>query len=159
MGAKNAITPYLWFDGNAEEAVRFYCSVFPNARITGMSHYAEHDGQSPRRVMGINLELDGQSFGAINGGPIFQMSEATSFLIDCATQAEIDHYWETLGEGGTEQPCGWLKDRYGTVWQVNAMHIVERLVGADAATTGRVMKAMGSMRRIDLAALERAFEG
>lgn len=158
MGLKQAITPYLWFDSEAEEAANFYVSVFPNSRILTVAHYSELGPGPEGSVMVVLFELDGMQFGAINGGAIFKLSEATSFLIDCRTQEEIDFYWEKLGAGGTYQPCGWLKDRFGLSWQVSSQELVEK-AHADPATSKRVMAVMMEMKKIDLAAFRRAVEG
>ena len=112
------ITPNLWFDTEGEEAARFYASVFPNSRITNVSHYGEAGPRAAGSVLAVQFVLDGQEFTAINGGPNFKFTEAISLSIDCADQDEVDHYWSKLGEGGSEGPCGWLKDRYGLSWQV-----------------------------------------
>lgn len=158
MGLKQAITPYLWFDSEAEEAANFYVSVFPNSRILTVAHYSELGPGPEGSVMVVLFELDSMQFGAINGGAIFKLSEATSFLIDCRTQEEIDFYWEKLGAGGTYQPCGWLKDRFGLSWQVSSQELVEK-AHADPATSKRVMAVMMEMKKIDLAAFRRAVEG
>ena len=112
------ITPNLWFDTEGEEAARFYASVFPNSRITNVSHYGEAGPRAAGSVLAVQFVLDGQEFTAINGGPNFKFTEAISLSIDCADQDEVDHYWSKLSEGGSEGPCGWLKDRYGLSWQV-----------------------------------------
>ncbi|GLK84600.1 VOC family protein [Ancylobacter defluvii] len=158
MGLKQAITPYLWFDTQAEEAARFYVSVFPNSRILTVARYSELGPGPEGSVMVVLFELDGMQFGAINGGTVFKLSEATSFLIDCKTQEEIDFYWEKLGAGGLYQPCGWVKDRFGLSWQVNSSALVEK-AHADPATSRRVMEAMMQMTKIDLAVLQKAAEG
>ncbi|MBS7541729.1 VOC family protein [Ancylobacter oerskovii] len=158
MGLKQAITPYLWFDGTAEEAANFYVSVFPHSRILTVAHYSGIDPEREGQVLAVLFELDGVKFGAINGGPMFKLSEATSFLIDCRTQEEIDFYWEKLGAGGQYQACGWLKDRFGLSWQVNSQELVEK-AHADPAISRRVMAVMMEMTKIDLAALEKAAAG
>lgn len=158
MGLKQAITPYLWFDGTAKEAAEFYVSVFPNSRILTVARNAEGGAGPAGSVLVVLFELDGKKFGAINGGPTFKLSEATSFLIDCATQEEIDFYWEKLGAGGQYQPCGWLKDRFGLSWQVNSSALVEQ-AHSDPAASARVMTAIMKMGKIDLAALRPAAEG
>ena len=112
------ITPNLWFDTEGEEAAQFYVSIFPNSKINAVTHYTEVGPREAGLVLTVDFELDGQPFTAINGGPDFTFNEATSLLVNCADQAEIDHYWEKLGEGGEHGPCGWLKDRYGFSWQV-----------------------------------------
>ncbi|GAB4070277.1 VOC family protein [Ancylobacter sonchi] len=158
MGLRQAITPYLWFDSEAEAAATFYVSVFPNSRILTVARYSELGPGPEGSVMAVVFELDGVTFGAINGGPTFKLSEATSFLIDCRTQEEIDFYWEKLGAGGQYQACGWLKDRFGLSWQVNSQELVEK-AHADPATSRRVMAAMMEMTKIDLATLRKAAEG
>lgn len=158
MALKQAITPYLWFDGTAEEAARFYVSIFPNSRIITVAHNVEGGAGPAGSVLVVLFELDGLQFGAINGGPIFKLSEATSFLIDCKTQDEIDYYWEKLGEGGTYQPCGWVKDRFGLSWQVNSSALIEK-AHSDPVASARVMTSIMTMSKIDLAALEKAAAG
>lgn len=158
------ITPFLWFDGQAEAAAAFYVSVFPDSAIHQVSRYSEagreQHGQTPGTVMTVAFELDGQPFTALNGGPVFQFSPAVSFVIHCKTQAEIDHYWEKLGAGGAPeaQQCGWLADRFGLSWQIVPDRLIELLTGPDPAAAGRVMEAMMRMKKIDIAALERAAE-
>jgi predicted 3-demethylubiquinone-9 3-methyltransferase (glyoxalase superfamily) len=149
------ITPNLWFDTEGEEAARFYVSVFPNSRINAVTHYTEVGPREAGLVLTVDFELDGQPFTAINGGPDFTFTEATSLLVNCADQAEIDHYWERLGEGGEHGPCGWLKDRYGLSWQVAPAGLEELMTGDDARRN-RVMTALLGMRKLDLAALRAA---
>ena len=159
------ITPFLWFDGQAEEAVQFYVSLFPNSRISRVLRYGEagreHHRQVPGTVMTVAFELDGQAFTALNGGPVFKFTEAVSFVVDCASQDEVDYYWNKLGEGGdpAAQQCGWLKDRYGLSWQIVPRRLVELLSDPDPEKSGRVMQAMMPMKKIDIAALERAGNG
>ena len=149
-------TPCLWFDTQGEDAARFYTSVFPNSRILEVSHYGDANPSQAGTVMVVRFELDGQTFMALNGGPQYTFSEAVSFTIDCADQAEVDRYWETLSEGGEEGPCGWLKDRFGLSWQVVPTRLVELLADPDADRAQRVMRAMMSMRKIEIAELEAA---
>jgi len=149
------ITPNLWFDTESEEAAQFYVSIFPNSKITAVTHYTEIGPREAGLVLTVDFELDGQPFTAINGGPDFTFNEATSLLVNCADQAEIDHYWEKLGEGGEHGPCGWLKDRYGFSWQV-APAGLEDLMTGDDARRNRVMTALLGMRKLDLAALQAA---
>ncbi|MGA0601158.1 VOC family protein [Caulobacter sp. KR2-114] len=153
--------PFLWFDNQAEEAANFYVSVFPNSRITAVARYGPGSpGGAEGSVMTIAFELDGQPFNALNGGPIFQFSEAVSFVIDCETQAEVDHYWKALGEeGGQPGQCGWLKDRFGVSWQVVPTVLPRLLSGDDREKAGRAMAAMLKMKKLDIAALEAAREG
>ena len=156
MPSTSMITPFLWFDGNAEQAAQFYTSIFPNSRITDVAHYGEAGPRPAGTVMTVAFELDGQRFVAINGGPQFKFSESVSFEISCADQAEVDRYWERLSEGGEEGPCGWLKDRYGLSWQVVPKRLVELIGDSDPETTSRVMEAMFTMRKLDVAKLEEA---
>ena len=157
------ITPCLWFDTQAEEAAKFYTSIFENSRITAVSHYGEAGreihGQTPGTVLTVAFELDGQSFTALNGGPIFKFTEAISLQVDCRTQADVDHYWNALSEGGDEesQQCGWLKDKFGLSWQVVPTLLAELM--ADPKKSERAMTAMLQMKKIDIAALERAAAG
>lgn len=157
------ITPFLWFDGQAEAAAQFYVSVFPNSRIIQVLNYGEagHEqhGQPPGTVMTVEFELDGQRFTALNGGPHFHFTPAVSFVVHCTSQAEVDHYWNKLGEGGEPEArqCGWLADRYGLSWQIIPVRLVELLSDPDPQATGRVMQAMMQMMKIDIAALERAY--
>lgn len=159
------ITPFLWFDGQAEEAVNFYVSIFRNSKIGDVARYGEAGqdvhGQKPGTVMTMNFELEGQKFIALNGGQHFKFNEAVSFVINCESQKEVDHYWDKLSEGGDEkaQQCGWLKDCYGISWQVIPTILPRLLSDPDPATAKRVMGAMLQMKKIDIAALERARSG
>ena len=154
------ITPFLWFNDNAEAAVGFYVSVFRNSRIGQVTHYTKESsnasGQTEGSVMTIAFELDGQPFTAINGGPHFRFNEAVSFVINCETQDEIDYYWNKLTEGGDPkaQVCGWLKDKYGLSWQVTPADLGDLM--RNPATTAAVMKEVLKMKKIDLATLRRA---
>jgi predicted 3-demethylubiquinone-9 3-methyltransferase (glyoxalase superfamily) len=162
---KPRITPMLWFDTQAEEAARYYTTVFPNSRITLTTHYtaesSEASGQPAGGVMTVAFELDGQPFVALNGGPVFRFTEAVSFVINCVTQAEIDHYWGRLSEGGPveAQQCGWLKDRFGLSWQVVPSNLGELLSGPDEEGSARAVAALMEMKKLDIAALERAAQG
>jgi len=159
----STIMPCLWFDTQAEQAARLYTSVFPNSRIDAVSRYGESTGAAfgtePGSVLAVSFELDGQAFTALNGGPVYRFNEAVSFQVQCDTQAEIDHYWEGLGAGGdpSARQCGWLKDRFGLSWQV-----VPRLLSAwtteNPARAERVIQALLPMKKLDLAALRRAYE-
>jgi predicted 3-demethylubiquinone-9 3-methyltransferase (glyoxalase superfamily) len=149
-------TPCLWFDTEGEEAARFYTSVFPNSRIVEIARYGEAGPREQGTVMVVSFELDGRPFTALNGGPQFRFSEAVSFQIECADQAEVDRYWETLSEGGEQGPCGWLKDRFGLSWQVVPTRLYELLRDPDTARAQRVMKAMLDMGKIEIAGLEAA---
>ena len=161
---KQKITPCLWFDTQAEEAARFYVSVFPNSRLGHISRYGkvgqDVHGKPPGSVMVAEFTLDGQPFIALNGGPQFKFSEAVSFQIFCETQDDIDHYWSKLTQGGgQESMCGWLKDKYGLSWQVVPAALPQMLADADAGTVDRVMASVMSMRKFDLAALRQAHAG
>jgi len=153
------ITPFLWFDTQAEEAAKFYASVFPNSKILKTARYGEAGPGPKGSVMTVEFELDGQRMIALNGGPQFKFTEAISLSVDCKTQGEVDHYWTKLSQGGKEQPCGWLKDKYGLSWQVNPAILGELLSGPDAKKAKRVMEAMLKMKKIDIAALKGAAEG
>jgi predicted 3-demethylubiquinone-9 3-methyltransferase (glyoxalase superfamily) len=159
------ITPCLWFDHEAEEAARFYAGIFENARILKTSRYTEVGreihGRPPGSVMTVSFELLGQPFTALNGGPVFKFTEAISFQIGCETQAEVDRYWSRLTQGGdaTAQQCGWLKDKYGVSWQVVPTVLPEMLMDPDSARAGRVMEAVLGMKKLDLAALKKAYAG
>ncbi|HVE16291.1 MAG TPA: VOC family protein [Chthoniobacterales bacterium] len=157
------ITPFLWFDGQAEEAANFYLSIFPNSKITALSRYGEvgskEHGWTPGTVMVIAFELDGQPFTALNGGPHFKFTEAISFQIDCETQEEVDHYWSKLSAVPEAEQCGWLKDKFGLSWQVVPAILPDLLGAEDSEKSGRAMQAMLGMKKMDIAALQRAFDG
>jgi predicted 3-demethylubiquinone-9 3-methyltransferase (glyoxalase superfamily) len=153
------ITPNLWFDTQAEEAAEFYCSIFPNSKITAVSHYTEGSPRPAGMVMTVSWVLDGQEFTGINGGPQFNFSEAISLLINCEDQAEVDYYWEKLTDGGEEVQCGWLRDRYGLSWQVVPAGFEEVFTSDDPGRAERAMKAMLGMKKLDLAALQAAADG
>ncbi|HEX3710702.1 MAG TPA: VOC family protein [Pseudolabrys sp.] len=161
--AGNLIAPCLWFDTQAEPAAKFYVSVFRNSRLGRISRYGEagqsHHQKKPGSVMTVEFELNGQKFTALNAGPQFKFSEAVSFQIMCDTQAEIDHYWDKLTAGGEEGPCGWLKDKFGLSWQVTPSAIPAMVADPDAAKSGRVVEAIMTMRKLDLAKLEHAYAG
>ncbi|HEY0970724.1 MAG TPA: VOC family protein [Gemmatimonadales bacterium] len=165
MAGIRRITPCLWFADQAEEAARFYSSIFPNSRVTAVSRYSdvgsEIHGRPPGSVMTVAFELDGQPFTALNGGPIFTFNEAISFQVFCDTQEEIDHYWDRLSDGGdpSAQQCGWLKDRYGLSWQVVPEGMDEMLADADSPGARRVMAAFLPMKKIDMAEIRRAHAG
>jgi predicted 3-demethylubiquinone-9 3-methyltransferase (glyoxalase superfamily) len=154
------ITPFLWFDGQAQEAVNFYISVFKNTKINGTTHYSE-EGPGPKgSVMTVHFELNGQEFVALNGGPNFKFTEAISLLVNCETQDEIDYFWEKLAAGGgSEIECGWLKDKYGLCWQIVPSKFREWATADDAPGMERVMHALMQMRKLDLATLQAAFDG
>lgn len=158
------ITPFLWFDDKAEEAVNFYASIFKNSKIGNATRYnaesAAASGRSEGSIMTIEFQLEGQDFTAINGGPVFKFTEAISFSIDCKSQEEVDHFWNKLTEGGgQESQCGWLKDKYGLSWQVVPTVLPEMLKDPDHAKAKRVMEAMLKMKKIDIAALKQAYDG
>jgi len=159
MASLQKITPHLWFDANAEEAVTFYVSIFENSQILGMSRYGDAGPGPKGSVMAIGFELQGQPFAAVNGGPHFKFSEAISFLIWCDSQEEIDRLWTQLVQGGKEQRCGWLKDKFGLSWQVNYSRIPEMIGDVDPARSSRVMTAMMQMTKIDVQKLEDAYSG
>ena len=153
------ITPFLWFDNQAEEAANYYVSSFGNSRILKIVRYGE-SGPGPKgAVMTVSFEINGQQFTALNGGPKFGFSEAISFLVSCETQAEIDALWERLSAGGKEDRCGWLKDRYGLSWQLVPTVLPELLGDKDSAKAQRAMQAMLKMGKLDIAALKRAHQG
>lgn len=146
----HTITPFLWFDGQAEEAMNFYLSIFPNSKV--LSVMPGPDGQA----MSVSFELDGQRFHALNGGPQFSFTPAISLFVSCETQAEVDALWERLSDGGSRERCGWLRDRYGLSWQIIPTALGRLMSDPDRARAGRVMNAMLQMDKIDIAALERA---
>jgi predicted 3-demethylubiquinone-9 3-methyltransferase (glyoxalase superfamily) len=152
------IVPFLWFDDQAEEAVAFYTSIFEDSQLVSVSRYGEAGPGRPGSVMTATFELAGQRFIALNGGPMFQFTEAISMFVSCETQAEIDELWAKLTAGGEESQCGWLKDRYGLSWQIIPTALMEMLGDEDPAKARRVMEAMLTMRKIDIAALRRAYE-
>jgi predicted 3-demethylubiquinone-9 3-methyltransferase (glyoxalase superfamily) len=154
-----AITPNLWFDTQAEEAARYYCSIFPGSRIVGVTHYTEAAPEKAGQVLTVDFELQGRRFTALNGGPQFTFNEAVSFLIECQDQAELDAYWARLTDGGEEGPCGWCKDRYGLSWQVVPAGMGELFGDDDPERARRAMEAMFGMRKLDIAALRAAAEG
>ena len=159
------ISPCLWFDDQAEEAAKFYTGIFPGSRIVSVSRYGsagqEIHGRPPGSVMVVAFELGGEPFTALNGGPIFKFNEAVSLQVHCETQREIDFYWEKLGAGGDPQAqqCGWLKDRYGLSWQIVPTLMDELFKGEATPKSERAMSAMLQMKKLDLAALKRAYEG
>lgn len=165
MPAIQRITPCLWFDDQAEEAVEFYTRIFRNSKILNVLRYGEagHEihGRPAGTVMTVAFQLDGQEFTALNGGPVFRFNEAISFQISCETQEEVDDYWERLSEGGdaTAQQCGWLKDRYGVSWQVVPRALIEMISDPDSERSGRAMQAMLQMKKIDIGELRRAHGG
>lgn len=165
MEITQKITPCLWFDTQAEEAARFYCSCFENSRILRISHYGEagHEihGMPAGTVLTVEFELEGQTFTALNGGPAFKFNEAISFQVGCDTQEELDRYWDKLSAGGDEaaQQCGWLKDRYGMSWQIVPSVVMDMLTDEDHRKSERVMTALLQMKKLDIAGLLRAYHG
>jgi len=152
------LTPFLWFDGKAEEAANFYVSVFKNAKIHSVSRYGEDSPGTAGTVMTVSFELDGQEFVALNGGPEYTFTPAVSFSIDCETQAEVDHFWERLCEGGKPIQCGWLQDKFGLSWQVVPSVLPELLQDDDDAKSSAVMQAMLKMIKLDIATLQAAYD-
>ena len=153
------ITPCLWFDGQAEDAAQLYTRVFPNSRITNVTHYGSAGPGAEGSVMTVEFELNGQPFVGLNGGPEFTFNEAVSFQISCADQDEVDHYWNALSEGGEVGPCGWLRDRYGLSWQVVPTALPRLLGDPYQESAQRAMQAMLGMQKLDVSALERAADG
>lgn len=160
MAIKQRLTPFLWFDTQAEEAANFYCSIFKNSKVGQVVRYGD-TGPGPKgSVMIVTFELEGQQFTALNGGPRFKFDEAISFVVNCETQEEIDHYWESLtADGGEEVQCGWLKDKFGLSWQVVPTIIGELMGSGDAAKSGRVMQAVLQMKKLDIQTMKNAYEG
>jgi predicted 3-demethylubiquinone-9 3-methyltransferase (glyoxalase superfamily) len=150
------ISPFLWFDDQAEDAANLYVSVFPNSRIVDVARYGEAGPGSAGAVMTVQFELDGLPVTALNGGPVFRLTEAFSFSVTCDDQAEVDRYWTALLDGGQESQCGWLKDRFGLSWQIVPTALPRLLADPDRARAGRAMQAMLGMRKLDIAALEAA---
>jgi predicted 3-demethylubiquinone-9 3-methyltransferase (glyoxalase superfamily) len=165
MPSLRKITPCLWFDDQAEEAAKFYVSVFPDSRIVKVSRYGEAGfeihGRPAGSVMTVLFELAGQSFTALNGGPVFKFNEAVSFEVECATQQEVDYFWDRLSEGGDPraQQCGWLKDRFGLSWQVVPAVLNELVSDPRSPKSQRAMQAMLGMKKLDIAELQRAYDG
>jgi predicted 3-demethylubiquinone-9 3-methyltransferase (glyoxalase superfamily) len=153
------ITPFLWFDSQAEEAANFYVSVFKNSKIVKIARYGKAGPGPKGSVMTVAFELDGQQFVALNGGPYYAFTPAVSFLVRCKMQEEVDRFWEKLSEGGEIVQCGWLKDRYGMSWQIVPSVLEEMLNDPDHAKSQRVMEAMLQMKKIEIAGLEKAYAG
>jgi len=153
------ITPFLWFDGNAEEAVNFYTSIFKNSKITAISRYSDAGPRPKGSVMSATFQLQGQEFVALNGGPMYQLTPAISFVVNCETQEEVDYYWEKLSQGGAEVQCGWIKDKYGLSWQITPTILMKMINDKDSAKVSRVMQAMMKMVKLDIEGLKRAYDG
>ena len=155
------ITPFLWFDNQAEEAVNFYVAIFKDSRIRSIARYEEEAAKASGRpkgsVMTVAFELNGQEFIALNGGPLFKFTEAISFVVNCETQEEVDHFWKRLTAGGQEVQCGWLKDRFGVSWQIVPTVLGEMLQDKDPEKSRRVMAAMLKMKKINIEALKKAY--
>ena len=152
------VTPFLWFDNQAEEAMNFYVSLFKDSKIVSVSRYEVGAPESPGKVLTATFRLDGQEFMALNGGPHFKFNEAISLFVNCETQEEVDELWEKLTDGGEISQCGWLKDRYGLSWQIVPTALGEMLGDPDPKKAQSVMQAMLQMTKIDIAALRRAYE-
>ena len=152
------ITPFLWFDGNAEEAVAHYVSVFKDSKVIEVARYGDAGPGPKGSVMTATFQLEGQRFMALNGGPIYKFTEAVSFVVSCETQQEVDDFWSKLSAGGEEGPCGWLKDKFGLSWQIVPSVLPRLLQDKDAAKANRVMQAMLKMKKLDIAALKKAYE-
>jgi predicted 3-demethylubiquinone-9 3-methyltransferase (glyoxalase superfamily) len=163
MISKQKITPCLWFDDQADEAANFYTAIFKNSRIVTITRYGEAGYEIHRKpagsVLTVAFELDGQSFTALNGGPLFKFNEAVSFQVNCESQDEVDYYWDKLSAGGDKraQQCGWLKDKYGVSWQVVPTVLTEMINDPDSAKSQRVFEAMLNMRKLDIETLQRAY--
>jgi predicted 3-demethylubiquinone-9 3-methyltransferase (glyoxalase superfamily) len=154
------ITTCLWFDGHIEEAAKFYASIFPDAKIKDVSHYGDGAPMPKGTALTVIFEIAGQEFMLLNGGPVFQLNEAASLYVHCKDQKEVDHYWQKLtADGGAESMCGWLKDKYGVSWQIVPDALPRYLRDKDPAKANRVMQAMLKMRKIDVAALDKAHAG
>jgi len=156
------VTPFLWFDGTAEEAAKFYTSIFKNSKITNTTRYSEEaakvSGIPAGTLMTAVFQLDGLEFIALNGGPLFKLTEAISFVISCQSQAEVDHFWEKLSAGGKKSRCGWLTDKFGVTWQIHPTVLGQMLQDKDTAKSKRVMQAMLQMDKIDIQRLKQAYD-
>jgi len=152
------ITPFLWFDHQAEEAAGFYTSIFPNSKIVRVVRYGKAGPGPPGSAMTVEFQLEGQTFVALNGGPIFKFTEAISFVVNCRTQDEVDVYWDKLSAGDSDAQCGWLKDKFGLSWQIVPTVLVEMLSDPDPQKSQRVMKAMMTMIKLDIRRLKEAFD-
>ena len=153
------ITPFLWFDSNAEEAVNFYVSVFKNSKVLKVARYSDAGPGPKGSVMTVEFELNGLEFVALNAGPTFKFTEAISFVVNCDTQEEVDYYWERLSEGGEKSHCGWLKDKFGLSWQVTPTILGKLMTDNDSEKAKRVMETMLQMDKLDIEPLQRAYEG
>lgn len=151
------ITPFFWFDTQAEEAAKFYTSIFPNSKITQIARYSEVGPGPAGSVMTVGFELDGQPYTALNGGPLFQFNESVSFVVHCKTQQEVDHYWDSLIAGGAPSQCGWLKDKFGLSWQIVPDALIELMQDKDPHKARNVVAAMMKMVKLDIATLQEAY--
>jgi predicted 3-demethylubiquinone-9 3-methyltransferase (glyoxalase superfamily) len=152
------ITPFLWFDHQAEEAAGFYASIFPNSKVVKVVRYGKAGPGPPGSAMTVEFQLEGQTFVALNGGPLFKFTEAISFVVNCQTQHEVDAYWDKLSAGGSDLQCGWLKDKFGLSWQIVPTVLSELLSDPDPQKSQRVMKALMTMKKLDIRALKQAFD-
>ncbi|HML21630.1 MAG TPA: VOC family protein [Aggregatilinea sp.] len=152
-----SITPHLWFDTQAEEAAKFYVSIFENSRITGVSHYTEAGPMPAGTVLTVTFELDGQRFVALNGGPEFKFNPSISLMVHCDSQNEIDRFWKTLTDGGKEDMCGWLTDKYGLSWQIVPSILDDLMLNSTPEQANRVMGAIFDMKKLDIARLKEAY--
>lgn len=152
------ITPFLWFDHEAEEAMNFYVSIFKNSKVGNVSRYGEAGPGPKGSAMSVSFQLEGQEFYALNGGPIYKFTPAISLFVNCETQQEVDELWEKLSEGGSKDRCGWLKDKYGLSWQIIPKVLGELLQGKDAKKSASAMKAMMQMTKLDIAKLKQAYD-
>lgn len=160
MANVQKITPFLWFDGKAEEAINLYTSIFKNSKIENIAYWAEGSPYPKYQVMFSAFELDGQRFHAFDAGPMFKFTEATSFFVNCETQEEVDFFWDKLtANGGEESRCGWLKDKFGLSWQIVPAYLGEVLNSKDPVKAGRAMQAMMQMKKLIIADLKKAYEG
>lgn len=154
-----SINPFLWFNDNAEEAVTFYTSIFKDSKVLNRSYHGEGAPMPKGTLMVATFELQGQTFHALNGGPIYTFSPATSFLVNCDTQEEVDHLWEKLSDGGNIMECGWLTDKFGVTWQIIPTMFMKLVNDPDPAKSGRIMQAMLKMKKLDIAELQKAYDG
>lgn len=154
----NPIVPCLWFDNQAEEAANYYVSIFKDGKILTVDHYADSGPNYDQTVTVVDFEINGQRFQAFNGGPLFKFSEAISFVVECANQADVDYYWNALTKEGEESQCGWLKDKYGVSWQIVPTVLNDLLRDPDKAKAGKVMRRMLQMRKLDIAELQAAYD-
>lgn len=159
MAGKQKITPFLWFNDNAEQAMDFYTSVFKDSKIVSVSRYGDAGPGPKGTVMVGKFEIEGQEFLALNGGPHFTFTEAISLVVNCETQAEVDYYWDKLGAGGRIQQCGWLKDKFGLSWQIVPTALGELMAKGTPEQTNRVMQVMMKMVKLDIATLQKAYDG